>query len=108
MICFEKDISLQQSRLDLIIFEQHIFADGLDCEFLATLRRQDREVDAPEGTTSKLKLNFKVLKLNVGVRTTTFAHLIRTAHISGKCRFFRWIFSRKRCFCAICSGVSVR
>lgn len=64
VISLKQDIFLQSSRLDLIILDQHVFADSLDCVFLASLRKQG-QIDSAKSALAELQLNFEVCKSHI-------------------------------------------
>ena len=55
----EQDVLLEQGAFDLVVFQQHVLADGLD-SILLTCLHQLGQVDPSEGASAQLTLDVEV------------------------------------------------
>ena len=64
MICFKQNVFLKGRRLDLVVLNEHIFANGLDGVLFACLGKES-QVDSPECALAKLQLYIEIFKPNI-------------------------------------------
>lgn len=65
MIGLKQDVLFESRRLDLVVLDEHVLADGLD-SVLLPCGRQEGQVHASKCTLTELHLDVEILERYIG------------------------------------------
>lgn len=75
MVCLEHDVLLKHRRLDLVVFNKNVLADGFDCvKLFDSVFIQLTEVHTAKGAATQLAEDVEIFQLYVLVHCLTTLH----------------------------------